>query len=140
MRGRVEHEIRNVGYRGTPDRDGDIDSFAGSRALHQVTPEPQWIGDVFDDMKRANGVILPGVRSGMLCDCFVPNIGSLGHWGKNRIKADIGCMRQMTRQPAFTAADIKNLISRLDQFGDAPEFRPRKAGRGQYPVGFAFPV
>src|SRR5262249_23869378 len=112
MRGRVKHEIRNVGYRGTPDRDGDIDASAGLRALHQITPKPQRIGDVFDNVKRANGVILPGMRSGMLCDRFAPNIGFFGHWGKNRIKPDIGRMRQMTRQPALAAADIKNLISR----------------------------
>jgi hypothetical protein len=118
---------------------GHVNLICGRRA-RAIFRGAQWIGDVFDDMKRANGVILPGMRSGMLCDRFVSNIGSLGHWGKNRIKPDIGCMGQMTRQPAFTAADIKNLISRLDQFGGAPEFRPRKAGRGQYPVEVAFPV
>ena len=137
MRRRIEHEIRKVGHCGTPSRHGDIEPPAASGALHQITTEPQRVGDVLDDVKRANGVILLGMGGGMLWDGFVPDIGSVGNRWKMEIEADIGRMRQIARQSAFTAADVEHLLSRSNQFGDTAELGPAEAGSAQSPMEIA---
>jgi hypothetical protein len=137
MRGRVEYEIGNVGYRGTPSWDGNIKPPTRSGAENQVPSERQRVSDMLDDMKRTNRVILPAMAGRMVCNGFVADIAPIVHWKKVRIEADIGHMWQMARQPALAAANIKDFLSRSNQFGDPSEFRPGKTGSGQEPMEIA---
>jgi hypothetical protein len=75
MRGRVHHEIRNVGDRGAPGGNGYINVAAGSDAARHITTEPEWVGNVLDNLECAYRVILTGMMGGVLCDRLVPDVG-----------------------------------------------------------------
>src|SRR5215831_5450031 len=97
MRRRVQHEIRNLGYRRTSARHHDTQTSAASDAGCEVACEAERIGDMLDGMEGADHVVFFGVRHRVLRDRLVSDVRLGAYCAAVRVETDIGSVRQMAR-------------------------------------------
>src|SRR6267142_2632537 len=97
---------------------------AGAGCVHHVGEHPRWRCQMFEHLKRADGVIGAGVVGKMPLQRFVADAFDAAAVRKVRVKTGVVGMRDQMPKLPKSAADVEYTLARFDRTGGHFEFSP----------------